>query len=89
MPSDKLEKGSKIVMKKLKMDSEIVQNNSQQQLVRENVEETVEECEKTLKDVKFREWIAVLILCFVNLINYMDRYTIAGKFHSRFLVILA
>lgn len=26
------------------------------------------------------EWITVLVLCFVNLINYMDRFTIAGKF---------
>ena len=25
------------------------------------------------------QWVTVLILCFVNLINYMDRYTIAGK----------
>ena len=27
------------------------------------------------------EWITVLVLCFVNLINYMDRLTIAGKFN--------
>lgn len=26
-----------------------------------------------------REWITVAVLCFVNLINYMDRFTIAGK----------
>lgn len=25
------------------------------------------------------QWSTVLILCFVNLINYMDRYTIAGE----------
>lgn len=25
-----------------------------------------------------KEWITVAILCFVNLINYMDRTTIAG-----------
>lgn len=24
------------------------------------------------------QWLTVAILCFVNLINYMDRYTIAG-----------
>lgn len=29
--------------------------------------------------VTSREVITVGILCFVNLINYMDRYTIAGK----------
>lgn len=31
------------------------------------------------------QWVTVLILCFVNLINYMDRYTIAGKFDYVFL----
>lgn len=25
------------------------------------------------------EWFAVIVLCFVNLINYMDRFTIAGE----------
>lgn len=25
------------------------------------------------------EWFAVAVLCFVNLINYMDRFTIAGE----------
>ncbi len=29
-----------------------------------------------------RQWCTVLILFFVNLINYMDRLTIAGKKHS-------
>ena len=28
-----------------------------------------------------KQWVAIAILTFVNLINYMDRYTIAGKFH--------
>lgn len=26
------------------------------------------------------QWFTVTVLCFVNLINYMDRFTIAGKF---------
>lgn len=26
------------------------------------------------------EWFTVLVLCFVNLINYMDRFTIAGEY---------
>lgn len=60
------------------MDPEITQNNSQQQLVREG-EEICDQKEKTIRDVKFREWVAVFVLCFVNLINYMDRFTIAGK----------
>jgi hypothetical protein len=25
------------------------------------------------------QWLTIIILCYVNLINYMDRYTIAGK----------
>lgn len=29
-----------------------------------------------------RQILTVVILCFVNLINYMDRYTIAGKSYS-------
>ena len=29
--------------------------------------------------VTARQWITVAILCFVNLINYMDRFTIAGE----------
>lgn len=29
------------------------------------------------------EWFAMFVLCFVNLINYMDRFTIAGKLHTR------
>lgn len=30
------------------------------------------------RSITKREWITVIILCFVNLINYMDRTTIAG-----------
>lgn len=26
-----------------------------------------------------RSYVAVAVLCYVNLLNYMDRYTIAGK----------
>ncbi|CAH1963060.1 unnamed protein product [Acanthoscelides obtectus] len=83
MPSEKLEKSSKIVMKKFKMDADIPQNNSQQELVRD-AEEAGEENERSLRDLKFREWVAVFVLCFVNLINYMDRFTIAvpGSFEQ-------
>lgn len=66
MPSEKIEK---VVLKPFKMDP--TQNHSQQELVREGDE-------RTLRDVKFREWVVVVVLCFVNLINYMDRFTIAG-----------
>lgn len=30
--------------------------------------------------VTLSEWITIIILCFVNLINYMDRFTIAGEY---------
>jgi len=30
------------------------------------------------KDISSRQWCSVLILTYINLINYMDRYTIAG-----------
>lgn len=29
--------------------------------------------------ITYSEWFTVGVLCFVNLINYMDRFTIAGK----------
>lgn len=29
--------------------------------------------------VTLSQWVTMAILCFVNLINYMDRYTIAGE----------
>ncbi|XP_023030504.1 lysolipid transporter protein spinster isoform X4 [Leptinotarsa decemlineata] len=78
MPSEKLEVGSNFLMKKFKMETtEIAPNESQQELV-QGSEEVGEQREKTLRDVTFREWVAVFVLCFVNLINYMDRFTIAG-----------
>lgn len=32
-----------------------------------------------LSSITCAEWFSVGVLCFVNLINYMDRFTIAGK----------
>lgn len=32
-----------------------------------------------LRAISYSEWFTVVVLCFVNLINYMDRFTIAGK----------
>lgn len=29
--------------------------------------------------VSSKEWFTVAVLCFINLINYMDRFTIAGE----------
>ncbi|XP_019880843.2 protein spinster isoform X2 [Aethina tumida] len=84
MPSEKIEKGSQLVLKQFKtMDTEtITQNNSSAELVRTDRND---ECENgtgagggSLRDVKLKDWIAVAILCFINLINYMDRFTLAG-----------
>lgn len=33
------------------------------------------------------QWFTVIVLCFVNLINYMDRFTIAGEFFLQPLLI--
>lgn len=35
--------------------------------------------------IGYTEWFTVGVLCFVNLINYMDRFTIAGKSHLTFI----
>ena len=43
----------------------------------------------SLRNVTVKEWTAVLVLCFVNLINYMDRFTIAGEFNLCFVVDLS
>lgn len=38
--------------------------------------------------ITMQEWFTVGVLCFVNLINYMDRFTIAGKSDLPFPVIV-
>lgn len=32
-----------------------------------------------LSTITMQEWFTVSVLCFVNLINYMDRFTVAGE----------
>lgn len=67
------------------MEVDIPQNHSQAELLHsggDNTQSAGENAEvevKTFKDVTTRQWIAIFILCFVNLINYMDRFTIAGQ----------
>lgn len=65
--------------------------NSQQYLVVNDDQETtgnsrqIKRSESTERVITAREWATVLVLCFVNLINYMDRTTIAGmKILSQF-----
>lgn len=67
--------------------SGITPNTSNQQLVinSDNESSTALLQEKqarrseSLRDVTFIEYMTVGILCFVNLINYMDRFTLAGR----------
>ncbi|XP_066246696.1 protein spinster isoform X1 [Euwallacea similis] len=73
MPSEKIEKSTNLVLKKLNI---MEQNNSQAELVRESEENG--DHGRSWHDVKFKEWISVSVLCYVNLINYMDRFTVAG-----------
>ncbi|KAL3273741.1 hypothetical protein HHI36_015169 [Cryptolaemus montrouzieri] len=87
MPSEKIERSSNLMLKQFKtMEVDIPQNHSQAELLHSNSQsdrrDNVEVKEKTLRDVTSREWIAIFILCFVNLINYMDRFTIAGDLES-------
>lgn len=79
---------------RVKMDqSSITPNTSNQQLVinGDNDSATTLLHEKqsrrrdTLSDVTFKEYMTVGILCFVNLINYMDRFTLAGKLLYSFM----
>lgn len=37
------------------------------------------EVELSFNSVTSSQWFTVAVLCFINLINYMDRFTIAGK----------
>jgi len=34
---------------------------------------------RVLSDVTAYEWFTIIIIFFINLINYMDRYTVAGQ----------
>lgn len=69
-------------------ESGITPNTSNQQLVinGDNDSATALLQEKqtrrmdNLRDVTFIEYLTVGVLCYVNLINYMDRFTLAGKF---------
>lgn len=52
--------------------SAVPNNNSQQHLMND-------ETATRSPPITCKQQITVVILCFVNLINYMDRYTIAGN----------
>ncbi|XP_017771278.1 PREDICTED: protein spinster isoform X3 [Nicrophorus vespilloides] len=77
MPAQDLEKQGAHVLKVLNMKPIVSSNNSHEELMPHTVDPAEDEG-PTLKDVTRREWISIFILCFVNLINYMDRFTLAG-----------
>lgn len=58
------------------VNPENAQNNSREKRVRASA------MPSELRLVSRSEWITVCVLCFINLINYMDRFTIAGLYYS-------
>ena len=85
MPAEKLMENSRL--KPVLM----VNNSSSQALVNQNCKLRNNDSEESIEmkhgsNVKSpnyitrSDWLTLVILTFVNLINYMDRYTIAGKF---------
>ena len=86
MPAQKL--ADKYTLKTLNMEPVgIPPNISQQHLMNEydgveaagNVQQRRARDVKVQQRVTLRQWVTVGVLCFVNLINYMDRYTVAGE----------
>lgn len=72
--------------------SSIPSTHSSQQLVGADAESVLSDDAKSLsrrgrqvpesggfRSVSSKEWFTVGVLCFINLINYMDRFTIAGE----------
>ena len=55
-------------------DKNMSNNNASDESISQNNKSS-----KSPNFVRRSEWISLAILTFVNLINYIDRYTIAGK----------
>ena len=68
---------SQALMKDHEAASAGLRNNVSEESIELNQGQKV----KSPNYVSRADWITLAILTFVNLINYMDRYTIAGKFH--------
>jgi len=86
MPAEKLlDPRLKPVMIVNNASSQALMKDHEVASVRHNVsEESIEfkgqgQKVKSPNYVSRADWITLIILTFVNLINYMDRYTIAGK----------
>ncbi|KAF5289767.1 hypothetical protein FQA39_LY03684 [Lamprigera yunnana] len=78
MPGQNLDKQPNYTIKLLKMEPDIPENRSLQNLVDDEENPHANNATRSIRDVKCHEWVTVVILCFVNLINYMDRFTLAG-----------
>lgn len=40
----------------------------------------------SLSKITAMEWLTVIVLCYINLINYMDRFTVAGMYFYLFFI---
>lgn len=82
MPAQKLDKQHSL--KILNMEPTGVSTNSHQQLMSDCdtacIGDGPEEARQSMRAIPKMKWITVIILCYVNLINYMDRFTLAGEY---------
>jgi MFS transporter, Spinster family, sphingosine-1-phosphate transporter len=83
MPTQKNPLESKHSLQILQMEPKgIPSNSSNQQLVSgdesDGYPSDSSPSPRLQRVVSRTEWVTVAILCFVNLINYMDRFTVAG-----------
>lgn len=76
-------------------ESSITPNTSNQQLVINNDNDSATALlqekrarRETLRDVSLSEYMTIGVLCYVNLINYMDRFTLAGKWSTFYYELL-
>lgn len=89
MPAQNLDKQPNYTLKLLNMEPGIPQNRSHQHLVNNEESTDADYSNRSIREVTMREWITVIILCFVNLINYMDRFTLAGEWFMIVLIMKA
>lgn len=89
MPTQKIPVDNKHSLQILQMEPKGLPSNSSNQQLMSGDEsdnsvgyagDSVPPSPQERQTVSRKEWITVAVLCFVNLINYMDRFTVAGKF---------
>ena len=87
MPAQQLERGREKVAV-MKMGGSLPANSSSAALVTSKGGALEPEFQPVLGAasgrVAARQWITVAVLVYVNLINYMDRLTLAGGTHTRY-----